>query len=59
MKTEERPGFYLVILNREDVIGEFAHEEDAHLFAYLCALHGDKGDVVEIYKSTEGFEVAE
>lgn len=58
MKSEERPSIYLVILNREDVLGEFTHEEDAQLFAYICALHGDKGDTVEIYEAKAGFEVA-
>lgn len=59
MKSEERPSIYLVILNREDVLGEFTHEEDAQVFAYICALHGDAGDVVEYYETKAGFEVAE
>ena len=59
MKSEDRPSIYLVILNREDILGEFTHEEDAHVFAYICALHGDKGDTVEIYETKAGFEVAD
>ena len=58
MKSEERPSIYLVILNREDVLGEFTHEEDAQLFAYICALYGDKGDTIEVYETKAGFEVA-
>lgn len=57
--VEERPNRYLVVLDRDQVIGEFTEEEDARLFAYICAIHGDKGDVFETYKSIEGFEVAE
>ena len=59
MKQEERPGVYLVVLNREEILGEFTHEEDAQLFAYICALHGDRGDIVEYYVGKAGFEVAE
>ena len=58
MKQEERPGVYLVVLNREEILGEFTHEEDAQLFAYICALHGDKGDLVEYYAGKAGYEVA-
>ena len=58
MKSEERPSVYLVVLNREEILGEFTHEEDANLFAYICALHGDKNDTVEIYEAKAGFEVA-
>ena len=58
MKQEERPSVYLVVLNREEILGEFTHEEDAQLFAYICALHGDKGDIVEYYAGKAGYEVA-
>lgn len=56
---EERPNRYLVVLGRDQILGEFTEEEDASIFAYICALHGDKGDVFETYKSIAGFEVAE
>ena len=56
---EERSNHYLVVLDRDQVIGEFTEKEDAKLFAYICALHGDKGDLFEIYAGIEGFEVAE
>ena len=59
MKTEERPSVYLVILNRDQILGEFTREEDAHIFAYICALHADAGDKVELYETKAGFEVAE
>lgn len=56
---EERSNRYLVVLDRDQILGEFTEEEDARLFAYICAIHGDKGDVFETYKTIEGFEVAE
>ena len=58
MKSEEKPVVYLVVLNRDEIIGEFKMEDDAHLFAYICALHGDPGDNFEIYVTKAGFEVA-
>ncbi len=59
MLLEERHSVYLVVLNREDILGEFTNEDDAHVFAYICALHGDKGDMIEIYETKAGFEVAD
>lgn len=55
----EKPCIYLVVLNREDIIGEFKNREDAKLFAYICALHGDKDDNLEVYVTTDGFLVGE
>lgn len=57
MKTEERPTIYLVVLNRDEVLGEFKREEDAHIFAHICALHADIGDQVELYEAKAGFEI--
>lgn len=57
MKTEERPSVYLVVLNRDEILGEFRCEEDAHIFAYICALHADDGDKVELYETKAGFEI--
>lgn len=56
---EEHPNRYLVVLNQDQILGEFTEGEDARMFAYICALRGDEGDVFEIYKTIEGFEVAE
>lgn len=57
MNIEERKGRYLVVLNKETVLGDFANHDDALFFAYISALHGDSGDLYEVYGGTEGFEV--
>lgn len=57
MNNEERQARYLVVLNKETVLGEFTKHDDAVLFAYISALHGDSGDIYEVYGGTEGFEV--
>lgn len=57
MNNEERQARYLVVLNKETVLGEFVKHDDAVLFAYISALHGDDGDLYEVYGGMEGFEV--
>lgn len=57
MNNEERKARYLVILNKETILGEFANHDDALFFAYVSALHGDDGDLYEVYGGLEGFEV--
>lgn len=57
MNNEERKARCLVILNRETILGEFSVHDDALFFAYISALHGDSGDLYEVYSGTEGFEV--
>lgn len=57
MNIEERKGRYLVVLNKETILGDFANHDDALFFAYISALHGDSGDLYEVYVETEGFEV--
>ena len=57
MNIEERKGRYLVVLNKETILGDFANHDDALFFAYISALHGDSGDLYEVYGGTEGFEV--
>ena len=58
MENEEKKETpYLVILNREDVLGEFNKLEDAELFCYICALRGDKGDTIELYQGRSGYRV--
>lgn len=57
MNTEERKRRYLVVLNKETILGDFANHDDALFFAYISALHGDSGDLYEVYGGTEGFEV--
>ena len=57
MNNEERKARYLVILNKETILGDFSNHDDAVLFAYISALHGDSGDLFEVYGGTEGFEV--
>ena len=57
MNIEERKGRYLVVLNRETILGDFANHDDALFFAYISALHSDSGDLYEVYGGTEGFEV--
>lgn len=57
MNNEERKARYLVILNKETILGEFANHDDALFFAYISALHGDDGDLYEVYGGMEGFEI--
>lgn len=57
MQYEERKIRYLVILNKETILGDFAKHDDAIFFAYVSALHGDEGELYEVYEGTEGFEV--
>lgn len=57
MNNEERKARYLVVLNKETILGDFSNHDDAVLFAYISALHGDNGDLFEVYGGTEGFEV--
>lgn len=57
MGNEERKARYLVVLNKEIVLGDFANHGDATLFAYISALQGDSGELYEVYEGKEGFEV--
>ena len=57
MEHEERKARYLVVLNKDTILGDFARHDDALFFAYISALHGDSGDLYEVYGGTEGFEV--
>ena len=57
MEHEERKVRYLVVLNKETILGDFADHNDAILFAYISALHGDNGDLFEVYGGLEGIEV--
>ena len=57
MQNEERKARYLVILNKETILGDFANHDDALFFAYISALHGDDGDLYEVYGGLEGFEI--
>lgn len=57
MNNEERKARYLVILNRETILGDFSNHDDALFFTYISALHGDDGDTYEVYGGLEGFEV--
>lgn len=57
MKKEERKVRYLVVLNKETILGDFAEYDDAWFFTYVSALHGDEGDMYEVYGSMEGFEI--
>lgn len=57
MQNEERKARYLVVLNKETILGDFANHDDALFFAYISALHGDDGDLYEVYGGLEGFEV--
>ena len=50
---------YLVIWNREEILGEFKHIEDAKIFNYICALHGDPGDKFELVEVHEGYLIQE
>lgn len=57
MQNEERKARYLVVLNKETILGDFANHDDALFFAYISALHGDDGDLYEVYGGLEGFEI--
>lgn len=57
MEHEERKARYLVVLNKETILGDFANHDDALFFAYISALHGDDGDLYEVYGGMEGFEI--
>ena len=57
MNKEERKARYLVVLNKEAILGDFANHDDALFFAYISALHGDDGDLYEVYGGLEGIEV--
>ena len=57
MENEERKARYLVVLNKETILGDFANHDDARFFAYISALHGDDGDLFEVYGGLEGIEV--
>lgn len=57
MEHEERNARYLVVLNKEAILGDFAEHNEAILFAYISALHGDDGDLFEVYGGLEGIEV--
>lgn len=57
MENEERKARYLVVLNKETILGDFANYDDALFFAYISALHGDDGDLYEVYGGMEGFEI--
>lgn len=57
MENEERKARYLVVLNKETILGDFANYDDALLFTYVSALHGDDGDIYEVYGGMEGIEI--
>lgn len=57
MENEERKASYLVVLNKETILGDFANHDDALFFAYISALHGDDGDLYEVYGGMEGFDI--
>ena len=57
MENEERKARFLVVLNKETILGDFAKHDDALFFAYISALHGDDGDLYEVYGGLEVFEV--
>ena len=57
MENEERNARYLVVLNKKIILDDFAEHNDAILFAYFSALHGDNGDLFEVYVGLEGIEV--
>ena len=57
MNNEERKARFLVVLNKETILGDFANHDDALSFAYISALHGDDGDLYEVYGGLEGIEV--
>lgn len=53
----ENKARYLVVLNKETILGDFANHDDALFFAYISALHGDDEDLYEVYGGMEGFEI--
>lgn len=57
MENKEKKARYLVVLNKETILGDFANHDDALFFAYISALHGDDGDLFEVYGGLEGIEV--
>lgn len=57
MENEERKARYLVVLNKETILGDFANHDDALFFAYVSALHGEDGDLFEVYVGLEVIEV--
>ena len=57
MENEEKKARYLVVLNKETILGDFANHDDALFSAYISALHGDDGDLYEVYGGMEGFEI--
>lgn len=57
MENEERKARFLVVLNKETILGDFAKHDDALFFAYVSALRGDDGDLYEVYGGLEGIEV--
>lgn len=57
MEHVERKASYLVVLNKETILGDFANHDDALFFAYISALHGDDGDLYEVYGGMEGFDI--
>ena len=57
MENEKRKARFLVVLNKETILGDFANHDDALFFAYISALHGDDGDLYEVYGGMEGFEI--
>ena len=57
MENEERKARYLVVLNKETILGDFANYDDAMFFTYVSALHGDDGDLYEVYVGLEGVEI--
>lgn len=50
---------FMVMWNREEILGEFKHIEDAKIFNYICALHGDPGDKFELVEVREGYIIQE
>ena len=50
---------WLVIANREEIHGEFKHLEDAKIYNYICARHGEPGNTFEVVKVVEGYVVQE
>ena len=59
MESKERKARFLVVLNKETILGDFVKHDDALIFAYVSALHGDNGDLFEVYGGLEGIEVGQ
>lgn len=57
MEYEERKAHYLVVLNKETILGEFANHNDALFFAYVSALHDDDGGLYGVYGGLEELEI--